>query len=178
MSWYVHPTWDTRFSACVCVMCHVSPVTCHMSLMPTAATIDPPSANSSTLDSLILLVILTFIHPQWVATSQWQRPKNSFFRAAIFNHFWAKIAKSETNILFPPKESFYNWPIWVLTFLNKSFQTLKKNWQRQRTDRHFILETESASGLIQWNALLVESKRGARQSILVQLFCCYNWMGP
>ena len=40
-----------------CVMFHVSPVTCHISL--TATVTDPPPANSPTMHSRMLLLILT-----------------------------------------------------------------------------------------------------------------------
>ena len=39
---------------------------------------------------------------------EWRRPPNYFFRMAIFNHFWAKNAKSVTNVVseFFHEESF------------------------------------------------------------------------
>ena len=42
-----HPPHKKKYVSCV--MCHVLPVTCHMSLMPTATAMDPPPANSPTM---------------------------------------------------------------------------------------------------------------------------------
>ena len=63
------------------VVCCVLPVTCCMSLMPTATATDPPPANSSNMHSRMLLLILTQAHQQWVAKT------NKY----IFNPFWAQI---------------------------------------------------------------------------------------
>ena len=59
------------------VMCNVLHVTCHMSLTPTARATDPPPAKSPTMHS---------------------RMQSTYFGTAILHHFWAKIAKSETNV--------------------------------------------------------------------------------
>ena len=39
----------------VLVRCRLSPVTCHMSLMPTATAKDPPPVNSPTMHSRMVL---------------------------------------------------------------------------------------------------------------------------
>ena len=52
-----------------CVRCNMSAVTCHMSLTPTATAtaMAPLPANSPTIQSRMLLLILTKIHQEWVA---------------------------------------------------------------------------------------------------------------
>ena len=54
--------------------------------------------------------------------------KINFFYAAIFDHFWATIASSESHILslLFPKESFCNWSIWCSTFVNGRNKTIQK----------------------------------------------------
>ena len=43
-----------------------------------------------------------------------------FFSTLIIDHFWAKLANSETNVfsLISPKESFCNQSIWLSIFVN------------------------------------------------------------
>ena len=43
----------------VSVMCHLSPVTCHMSLKPAATAMDPSPARFPTMHNGMLLLILT-----------------------------------------------------------------------------------------------------------------------
>ena len=71
----------------------LSPVSCHMSLMPTVIDMVLPLANSPTMHSRMLLLIVTLIHQQWAANTQ------TFLCSEIFHHFGAQIPKSETNIL-------------------------------------------------------------------------------
>ena len=37
-----------------CVVCHMSPVSCHLSLTPTVTATDPPPANSPTMHSSLV----------------------------------------------------------------------------------------------------------------------------
>ena len=50
----------------LCVTCCMSPVTCHMSLTQTATATDPPPANSPSMHSRMLLLILTYTHKKLV----------------------------------------------------------------------------------------------------------------
>ena len=66
-------------------------------------------------------------------------------------HFWpflSHIASSETNVLslLLPKDSFCYWLLRLLTFVNGSNKTLKKNWHRH-TDTQTNIRT---SGLRDW----------------------------
>ena len=101
---------------------------------------------------LILLCVNanSFVRPyKWVTKT---KKKICSSRAAIFNHFWAKITKSETN----------DRSVGLSTFVNRSHK-----WPRQthaHTDGHRDLETESA----QW--------ADAVKTVFVLSLC--DWQGP
>ena len=77
-----------------CVRCHMSPVTCHWRQQPYANAILP----------LLTPPLCTVWGYCWSwprsINNEWKRPKLIFFCAAIFNHFWAKSAISENNVIF------------------------------------------------------------------------------
>ena len=86
------------------VTCRVSPVTCHISLMPTARAMVPPPANSHAQQNDAADLDLD---PSQISCKD---PKIIFFCATIFNHFSFQFVNSETktnvlSLLFPKKSS-------------------------------------------------------------------------
>ena len=112
------------------VRCRVSPVSCHLSHVTNANShINGPSlcklpqypqqdvAADLDLDS---------------STRSCENPKITlFFCAGIFDHFWAKIAISQTNVLplLFSKKSLCYWLIFLPTFEDGSNKTFKKNYK-------------------------------------------------
>ena len=124
--------------------CRLSPVTCCMSLMPTATARDPSPTNCPSMESRMLLLILTWTHQQWVAKTQ-----KSTSARQIFNNIWPKIVISETNSffsLFFLQESFCNWLISLMTFLYMRVILRSKNYLCQNA---ILIQWVILVGLVQ-----------------------------
>ena len=105
---YIYFFYNTYFYQVSSVTCFVSPVTCRMSLMPTSTAKGPPSANSSSSNKTMQLLILT----------QTQTKK---IHMGIFDHLRAKL------LIFITFPYFLLLVFLLFTFVNWSNKTLKKH---------------------------------------------------
>ena len=101
-----------------------------------------------------------WLWPRFINNALWGQKKSL---TVMFVHFWAKIAKSENNVLskFFRMESFYNQPIGLVTFINGSIKTFfnAKSVTHRTTAGHCDLETELAQWADSvksiWNTLIL-----------------------
>ena len=97
------------------VRCHLSCVapTCHMSLTPTAIAADPPPANIPIMRTMMLMLLLTLTIRKYIGFAC---------------NFWPKfqILRHISVHIFSPRIFFCRWSICLMTFVNKSNETLKK----------------------------------------------------
>ena len=83
---YIYFFYNTYFYQVSSVTCFVSPVTCRMSLMPTSTAKGPPSANSSSSNKTMQLLILT-------QTQTKKNPHGDFwsFKSKTFNLYYFSL---------------------------------------------------------------------------------------